>query len=292
MKFDVRYFELLMNVFKSFFSFINQPYPEDLGFKAMLKTAFGIGVFIFLFLSFFSPSGMDELGSKLYLYTAYFGLVTFVVIVLFESALVYVLKLKRDDESWTFWKWLVSVLVLIGCIAIANYFLQCFLFNSFEFYWRRLRETISTTYMIGLFPTFFFGALNLQNKKLKNQAVASAYQPDKNLADTNETYLKIEKDGKDIRITHSEILFIEAMQNYVSIHFVNENGLQKIVQRIPISNIEKDLDSNLIIRCHRSFIVNKSRIITITGNAQGLKLSLEDTDSQIPVSRKYISLFK
>ena len=43
-----------------------------------------------------------------------------------------------------------------------------------------------------------------------------------------------------------------------------------------------------IIRCHRAYIVNLNLVKHADGNAQGYKLSLPETDFQVPVSRAYI----
>jgi len=42
-----------------------------------------------------------------------------------------------------------------------------------------------------------------------------------------------------------------------------------------------------IFRCHKSYIVNKVKIDSITGNAAGYKLKLKDYSEYIPISRKW-----
>ena len=39
------------------------------------------------------------------------------------------------------------------------------------------------------------------------------------------------------------------------------------------------------VRCHKSYIVNLSKLKKVTGNAQGYKLIFEQLDFKIPVSR-------
>jgi DNA-binding LytR/AlgR family response regulator len=38
-------------------------------------------------------------------------------------------------------------------------------------------------------------------------------------------------------------------------------------------------------RCHRMYLVNLQRVISVSGNAQGLKLQLDGLEEAIPVSR-------
>jgi hypothetical protein len=42
-----------------------------------------------------------------------------------------------------------------------------------------------------------------------------------------------------------------------------------------------------LLRCHRSYIVNLSRVRTCQGNRHGLKLALVGAEKSIPVSRAY-----
>jgi DNA-binding LytR/AlgR family response regulator len=48
----------------------------------------------------------------------------------------------------------------------------------------------------------------------------------------------------------------------------------------------------IFVRCHRTYIVNTDKIYSVTGNAQGYRLSLHDTQEEIPVSRTYLHVIK
>jgi DNA-binding LytR/AlgR family response regulator len=58
------------------------------------------------------------------------------------------------------------------------------------------------------------------------------------------------------RIYYSDILFIEALQNYVAIHLTDK----KIVSYMTISNMEKQLPALLFMRIHKSYIVALNKI--------------------------------
>ena len=81
------------------------------------------------------------------------------------------------------------------------------------------------------------------------------------------------------------LLFVEADDNY-STFFWNEDGsIQKKLLRVNLKNVEGQLNNSFILRCHRSFIVNINAISHVTGNANGYKLNIRDTDFSIPISR-------
>ena len=77
------------------------------------------------------------------------------------------------------------------------------------------------------------------------------------------------------KIFYKDVLFIEALQNYVAIHLAGK----KIVSYITISGIEKKLPANLFMRIHKSYIVGLNKIEMITGNKV-----IIDTHN-LPVSR-------
>ena len=91
----------------------------------------------------------------------------------------------------------------------------------------------------------------------------------------------------------ADILYIEAMQNYVIIHYMSGKNKEQKIVRNTLSAIEEQLQESQVERTHRSYLVNRQRINSISGNAQGLKLELEGVDQkQIPVSRKYLKYFQ
>jgi DNA-binding LytR/AlgR family response regulator len=64
--------------------------------------------------------------------------------------------------------------------------------------------------------------------------------------------------------------------------------------RNTISAIEEQLKTHhpLIFRCHRGYMVNIRKILSVSGNAQGFKLFLEGVTETIPVSRSYVPEFR
>ena len=90
-----------------------------------------------------------------------------------------------------------------------------------------------------------------------------------------------------------QIKYIEALQNYIKIGFVNGAGkLNEQIERATMKQVDDESGSASIVRCHRSYMVNQDAIISVKGNAQGLLLSLSDCEKVIPVSRSYVPKFR
>lgn len=87
----------------------------------------------------------------------------------------------------------------------------------------------------------------------------------------------IKCDYKYERIYFDDILFIEAMQNYVTIHTTKG----KYITLLYMKNVEQNLDAGLFLRVHKSYIVAASKIESIENN------EIIIGTQRIPVSRSY-----
>ena len=116
------------------------------------------------------------------------------------------------------------------------------------------------------------------------------------IAETINSTPKISKPHKVISsifdIPTDQIYYIESLQNYVNIYHSTEDTIQKKTERATLKSCEALIKNTDLIKCHRSYIVNTSKIENVSGNAQGLKLHLYDYDTIVPVSRSYIPLFR
>jgi len=105
-------------------------------------------------------------------------------------------------------------------------------------------------------------------------------------------YKKVEgRKIADILITN--IRYIESYQNYVKIGYIDrESVINEEVQRATLKSLQEELQATVIVKCHRSYLVNKTSIISVSGNAQGLLLTLQGCDKSIPVSRSFVPAFR
>jgi DNA-binding LytR/AlgR family response regulator len=87
----------------------------------------------------------------------------------------------------------------------------------------------------------------------------------------------LDVDGGTQRIMQNDIIYIESFAHFININAINE----KYTTRKNISEIEKELDEDIFIRCHRSYIVGL-RYIKKIGNKE-LEL---DNGYLIPISRR------
>ncbi|MDB5232886.1 MAG: response regulator transcription factor [Chitinophagaceae bacterium] len=84
----------------------------------------------------------------------------------------------------------------------------------------------------------------------------------KELQQVANDHVFIKTDGKFVKIFFKDILFIEALQNYVCIHTTEK----KHIAYLTFKNIEERLPSDLFIKVHKSYMVSINKITSIEGN--------------------------
>jgi len=210
-----------------------------------------------------------------------FGLITFGVSVVYDFLLRMVFKVKTAGKQYTLGKWIAITMGLILVIGVANFL---FLSYAMGVPLSGLGNMIFSTFLVGLFPLVFMGSYAVRQGEKKYGAIADDINQRAQVA-TNSTFQIFGIDSDNIR-------YIEAMQNYIRIWYIDHNTLSQITERATLSTIEVELVSSSLKRCHRSYIVNTSAILTATGNAQGLQLKLKGVDETVPVSRKYVDAFR
>ena len=115
----------------------------------------------------------------------------------------------------------------------------------------------------------FFKAVNKANVRFKNKV------------DTKEDEIFIKKNSALVRLKYEEILWVEALENYVIFNTFGE----KYTIHFTMKAIEQKLPSNRFTRVHRSYIVNTSSIKVIEDNSVIIKT--HDGSKSIPIGKSY-----
>lgn len=90
-------------------------------------------------------------------------------------------------------------------------------------------------------------------------------------------------------IAHDVILYIEAQENYVSIHYLEGEQQKEYTLRQSMRGIEELMDRHGIIRCQRSFFVNPRHVTVLRRDKEGfIQAELDVANGKsVPVSPKY-----
>lgn len=83
-----------------------------------------------------------------------------------------------------------------------------------------------------------------------------------NTASSQDTNITVKADGKTYRISTSEILFVEAMGDYVTLH----TETQKLTFNTSLKAFYDQLSDPAFVRVHKSYFVNLRKIDFVEGN--------------------------
>ncbi len=88
-------------------------------------------------------------------------------------------------------------------------------------------------------------------------------------------YFFIKADNKLVKIVFEDILFVEALQNYVTIHTASK----KYISYLTFKSVEDYLPAGRFIKVHKSYIISATKVNSIDGN------EIRMGEHRIPISR-------
>lgn len=164
-------------------------------------------------------------------------------------------ELAREIPKGTF---------LIFTTAFARYAVDGFDLNAVDF----------------LHKPFSFGRFSLAVEKVRRLRTLRELSRNPVLSD-EEITVKVEY--KNVKIQLADIIYIEAMDNYIRIHLVHE---RPILSQISLKNLLSLLPEKFV-RIHKSFIVPLYRVASYTRSA----LTLYNSDITLPIGRTFYANF-
>lgn len=272
---------------------LNAPFPYYLNDdRKNTILCIAVGLFVFLFHLVYKTPG--NYISLTYAQKALFGGVTFGVmyfhIVLIPNIFTFSFV---DTIRWTVKKYILHVLWICLVIACINATVDKLYICTELPLTVIVPHVFQQIALTGIIPITIMTLLFRNN--LLQQNLKSAISANQEITKIENLKNETSKAGNSITIYSDtsetltfklpDLLFIEADDNYSTVFWKNGHGIEKKLLRINLKNIESQLNNTYAIRCHRSYIVNVHAIANITGNTNGYKLQIRDSDFSIPVSR-------
>ena len=274
---------------------LNAPFPFYLNDdRRNILFILALSLFVVFFLHMYRPYGFHTeltIGQEFM-----FGGVTFGVLLFNILLLPKVFPQSFDPLRWTIGKYILLTLLHLIMIGIASTFIDVFYLHPEKSVWHNIIHAHREVAMVGLIPIMLMFLFlkntmlqqNLRNALVANQELEKIKSLKKEIAakaTVNHTLTIYSETSETLIFQLPDLLFIEADDNYSTVFWKNGQGIQKKLLRVNLKSIEGQINNSFAIRCHRSYIVNVNAISNITGNTNGYKLQILDTDFFIPVSR-------
>lgn len=277
---------------KGVLSKINSPFPYYLNDdKKNTILAAVVGLFVIFFLMVYKPQNNIDLvlttGQKVM-----FGGITFIMMFLNIVVLPKLIP-ALDPVQWTIKKYILHTLWICFTIVVIDSAIDAIYVCPEKPLFIIIIHVCTQVALTGIIPIAIMTLLfrnNMLRANLKNAIGANQQinkiQALKKETKTNHAVILHSDTTETLSLNLPDLLFIEADDNYSTIVWKNGHGIEKKLLRVNLKNIETQLNNAFTIRCHRSYIVNIHAIGAISGNTNGYKLQIRDTDYSIPVSRQ------
>ena len=253
-------------------------YTDSRKFKITLATLSGL--FIFLFLLFFQPFGVnnyrpdEKITPLLILALFIFASVVILVLLLSEFVIYHWLFPKRRPRHYMVW-----VILELWLTANATFMVYNVLggFHDFSFpsYFKHLLE-IGSILVISFIGIHFY---------FKHIQVKREFEEVLSVAQDTPILLKGDYKNDEIALPLEHILFIKSEDNYASINYLENGTVNRYLIRLTLAKLEKKLTSNTILRINRSILINKTHLESFRNQSGSLKLKLYHIPEPFEVSK-------
>jgi DNA-binding LytR/AlgR family response regulator len=257
--------------------------------------------FALVFINIYSPFGVDKWldvsDVQLFVYSSIVILIGMLVIVI-SRALMFVFTRKNSITYGTYAIWIVGEIIVLSLVyAIIQWF---FLHVGTDFA-HTLRNSIRTTSYIILLPyVISWLYLSFKDKytaleKIESNLIGSGIGESTEVKTASSLSMIPFRDEKGIlkfSIKKEDILYIEAADNYIIIHYLDNHKPAKYMIRNTLKRIEEGLSNSGLVRSHRSFMVNIDNVKVLRKEKEGLIIGFESPiQVTVPISKTYLDGF-
>ncbi|MEQ9263962.1 MAG: LytTR family DNA-binding domain-containing protein [Balneolaceae bacterium] len=250
---------------------------EAILYQKELCKSLAVGLVLLISILIVKPFGIRFSGDDLFFLSLilFYSVLTSILIFINEKFLKKTfLKLSTRNLEYqpgeAFWNAYLTISILFACILLCSTLLQI---NSL-FFFIGLKLAV-----FFLFPTLVVISIFLNRSKSNIDPIID---------------FKSENKNENFSLPLSRVYFIKCEDNYAAIYYSvpDSEYLEKRLVRTSLKNLSKRIKTRLILRCHRSFMVNLNQIRNIKGPKRNLRLNFRKSDHVIPVSRKYSADFE
>lgn len=271
-------------------------YPNNETTKETILTSSIVGILLYLFLIIYQPFGTSEFEHSY----KYLLLFPYAVITGFSFCFVNLL-ITKQKRNWTINSELLKVFLILFLVSSLSYLYNTLYLSKVNFSFENYLYMFAYTLALGLpVSTIYILAryifLNNKNKSIKNEIIYnsnSIIKPEIHIEiyENNlprKLYIESDYANFSLEIQPEDFVFAESADNYCILHFYKNGILQKEMIRISLTKLLNQIQTDTIKKVHRSYIVNLKKVKKFKGNTSGYKISIENIEKDLIISRHYI----
>jgi hypothetical protein len=272
--------------------FLNNDVAYSNSLRNQVLTALLLGVFTAFIIIFLKPFGAGQQQGTFDYQNLYFsGYGLLVATVYFLSFLLFDIYYRRFKK----WQWAEELLFILFFISFTIFISHFYT----ELVINKNPSRINLSLFLDWFKIMFFSFglvislfAHFLRKYFAISNVRNTFDERKEKDKYSNAIITLKSDLKKetFTIDTNSIIYIKSEDNYVTIHYENRNDVKEKMIRISLTKIHKQL--KILIKVHRSYLVNPEYIVKIKGHSQAAKLRLKQIDTTIPISKTHYSHVK
>ena len=268
---------------------MNQKIPEYLYEKGnIIRLIIFTALFALVFINIYQPFDSRNwfpVSEEMFLLFSSLVILTGVLVVVISRIIMYHYAPRHGLFLWQYLVW-----ILAEIIAMASFFtlFESLVLDDSRSLRDMMRQSTINTLLVLLLPysiLWLYFALRDKNKKL-----AKIEFSDKDPGHASRAMLNFLDEKKELRLSvrNDNLLWIEAADNYVKIHYLNKGKIASFMVRNSLKAIEQAFTDTLLVRCNRSTIVNFEKVKILRKEQNVIYLGIDhDQVPDIPVSKTY-----
>jgi len=262
-----------------------KPYTVLQPKKTRLVFATGISCFIWFLLFSIEIYGMDAFPTFERFYWSGIYALGCMGMLLFNFFVVQDFVLKK----YTIGNTILWILWIFQCEAFVNFTISIWIGLSLFRFSHFLYDLVSML-PIGFVITLM--AVLIHDRYFLEKKMSAIEITWLNVTDDDDVVILFRSEEKnrekDFHILLSRVLYVQSGGNYVEVYFRGDHKKEHKLIRTKLINIEKESPHPDLVRCHKSYMVNRRAISSIRSTA----IRLNDNTTQIPLSDTYRKNFK
>lgn len=268
---------------------MNQKIPDYLYEKGnIVRLIIYTAVFALAFINIYKPFGSQEWypvsDMKYFVFTSLI-ILTGVLVVVISRIIMYHRAKKITILLWHYIVWIIGEIVAMSLFYAL--FEKLFL-NDLRAFDELLRESALNTGLILLLPystIWLYFAWKDNAGKLEKM---SHDEPGTDSSGKSMINFVDEKNELKLSVQADQVLWLEAADNYVKIHYLNKGKVSSFMIRNSLKIMEERLSKTALVRCSRSVMINFDKVKVLRKDKEGIYLGIDHENiPDIPVSKTY-----
>ncbi len=253
----------------------------------IIRTILFTALFALLFINIYAPFGVDTWFDvtrlELLFYSSIVILTGVLVVVLSRLLMYYFARTKKIR----YWQYSIWIFLEIVCMASVYVMIEKLFIHDTRKFVDAFSISLQNTALIILLPyvvLWLYFSWRDKTQKLRRMIELNLQtEPGHKMIPFYD-----ERNVLRFSIKSDDVYYLEAADNYVTIHYQGKDKIARFLVRTTLKRLEESLKNAPLVRCHRSYMINSDKVKIIRKEKDGfyLQLGLPDERS-IPLSKTY-----